>query len=63
MRAIVSLGRTRDDQARLVGDDDGLASIAQAELAEHATDVSLDGLLADDESRGDLVVREPPRSG
>src|SRR4051794_16389072 len=46
------------DQPRLVGVDDRLHAVAQAELAEQVGDMALDGCLGDDEHFGDLAVRQ-----
>jgi hypothetical protein len=43
-------------EAALVGEDDGLDSVAHVELAKDARDVWLDGRLADDELRGDFGI-------
>src|SRR6185437_13722098 len=50
----------RDNRAGLVGEDDGLDAVAQAELGEQVTDVGLDGRLADEEVLGDLQVGAAP---
>src|SRR6266480_3353830 len=49
------------DEARLVGEDDGLDAIAEPELPEDVRDMRLHGRLADEELLGDLRVREPAR--
>src|SRR3954463_3029153 len=45
------------DQSGLVGDDDGLDAVAQAELLEDPRDVRLDRRLAEEELPRDLGVR------
>ena len=47
-----------DRDPGLVGQDDRLDAVAQAELHQHAGDVGLDGGLGDDQLRGDLGVRQ-----
>ena len=42
----------------LVGEHDGLDAVAQAELAQHARDVRLDGRLAQEQPLGQLRVRQ-----
>jgi hypothetical protein len=46
----------RHHEPGLVGDHDGLRTIPQAELGEHAGDVGLDRVLAEHELAGDLGV-------
>ena len=53
--------RRRAHEPRLVGDHDRLGAVAQAELLEDVRDVRLHRVLADDEARGDLGVREAAR--
>src|SRR5437773_7504972 len=45
-------------EARFVGEDDGLCSVVQVELGVDASDVGLDGRVADDELARDVGVRE-----
>jgi len=54
------LGRRRagSDDAGLVGEDDGLNAVAQAEFREHPPDMRLDGGVGHDELLGDLRVGE-----
>ena len=52
-----SAGVAGDDDAVLVGEDDGLHSVSQAELHQQAADVGLDGRFRHDQSLGDLAVR------
>jgi hypothetical protein len=47
----------------LVGVDGGLGAVAQAEAAEDAGHVVLDGALADDQGLGNLAVGGVPRAG
>src|SRR3954470_17039672 len=47
---------TRGDETALVGEDDRLHAVAQAELGQHVGDVGLDRVLAEHELRGDLGV-------
>ena len=44
------------DQAGLVSQDDGLHAVAQAQLAQQAVDVRLDGCLGQVQARGDLSI-------
>ncbi len=44
------------DQAGLVGQDDGLHAVAQAQLAQQAVNVGLDCCLGQVKARGDLGV-------
>src|SRR5690349_11536797 len=46
---------------RLVGEHDRLDAVAQAQLAEDARDVALDGRFAEKQLAGDLGVRHPAR--
>jgi hypothetical protein len=46
------------DEAGFVGQHDGLYAVAQVEFGQDSGDVCLDGVLADDELSGDLVVRQ-----
>jgi hypothetical protein len=48
----------RLDDAGLVGQDDGLDPVAQAELGEQVADVGFHGGVADEEVGGDLGVGE-----
>ena len=48
----------RLDDARFVGEHDGLHAVAQAELHQDACDVRLHGRLGDEELLRDLGVRE-----
>jgi hypothetical protein len=48
----------RKDQARLVRGDDGLGPVLARRLGEHVADVGPHRVLADDERRGDLRVRQ-----
>jgi hypothetical protein len=58
--SINHLGRPRagSDDAGLVGEDDGLNAVAQAEFREHPPDMRLDGGVGHDELVGDLRVGE-----
>jgi len=47
---------------RFVCEDHGSDPIPHAELAEHRADVALHRVLADEETLGDLGVREPKRA-
>jgi hypothetical protein len=51
----------RDDQARLIGQYDGLGAVTKPELAEHTADVRLNRLLSHDEACGDLRVGQALR--
>jgi hypothetical protein len=51
-----SAGVAGDDDAVLVGEDDGLHSVSQGELHQEAADVALDGRFRHDQSLGDLAV-------
>ena len=53
--------RPRADEPGLVGGDDRLGPVAQAQLAEDAGDVRLDRVLAHDQLAGDLRVRQAAR--
>ncbi len=44
------------DESGLVGGHDGLGAVAQAELAQHAADVCLDGFLGDHEPGRDFRI-------
>src|SRR3569833_2334526 len=48
-------------QAALIGEDDGVDAIAEAELAEHRRHVRFDGGRLDHERSRDLCVRHPAR--
>jgi hypothetical protein len=52
--------RADADQPRLVGDDDGLDAVTEAELGEDAGDVCLDGRLRQMEAGGEFGVAQPP---
>ena len=53
--------RARHDQPGLVGDDDGLGTVAEPELAQHVAHVRLDSLVAQDQSaRRSRDSRAPP---
>jgi len=47
------------DQAGLVGQDDRLDAVAQAQLGQNAADVRLHGRLGDEQALGDLRVGQP----
>src|SRR5215211_8234880 len=49
------------NEAGLVGEDDGLDAVAEAEFLQEARDMCLDGRVADDELLGDLGVGEAAR--
>jgi hypothetical protein len=51
-----SAGVAGDDDAVLVGEHDGLHSVAQAEFEQDAADVALDGRFGDDQPLADLAV-------
>ena len=51
--------RVSRGQAGLVGEDDGLDSVAQPEPAQDPRDVGLDGGLDKHESRGESVLLRP----
>src|SRR4051794_40388769 len=53
-----SAGVAGDDDAVLVGEDDSLHPVSQAELHQEAADVALDGRFRHDQSLGDLAVGE-----
>ena len=53
-------GAAGGDQARLVGEDDGLGAVAESELGEDPGYVSLHGGLARGEGFGKLGVRQAP---
>ena len=55
-RASLSSDRARGDQAALVGEDDRLHAVAQAELGQQARHVGLDGALRDEQLARDLRV-------
>ncbi len=53
MRRLLTAGL---NEARLVGEDDGLGAVVEVELGEDARDVGLDGGVAYDELAGDVGV-------
>src|SRR3954447_26923640 len=55
-RRTFGLSLTWLDETSLVGEDDRLHSVAQAQLAEHVRDVCLNGSFAEVEVRGELGV-------
>ena len=59
-RLRVSGGLAGRDDSGLVGHDDGLNTIAEAQLHQDSGDVRLDRSLADDELLGKLSVGQPP---
>ena len=50
----------REDEAGLVGVDDGLHAVAQVQLGQHVGHVGLHRRLAQHERAGDLAVRQSP---
>jgi hypothetical protein len=44
-----------DDHPGLLGEEDGLHPVAQAELGQQVADVGLDGRIADEQGGGDLI--------
>ncbi len=50
-----------DDESGLVGEDDGLDAVAEAEFGEDAADVSLDGVFLNGEFLCDFDVGKPLR--
>jgi hypothetical protein len=55
--------RPRYNEAGLVRDDDRLCAVAELELPEDMADVGLDGLVAEHEAVGDLVIGQALRDG